>query len=171
MFSPTNNHPKSRVVCIGLVGLTFRNVYSITSDGLTFNSCGKGAVTYSPVGEYLTACGRSIVSGEDIMIVNCSIEDSIGTALGVFNNNLNMHGNNFTNNCNGHSIRSPGLVTRFFTNTSTMFISGNKIHNNSAEYGRGITLERSILSFIVSMTFRNATQPNMVEESMPITAL
>ena len=88
------------------------------------------------------------------MIVNCSFEDSVGTALRVSYSNLNLHGNSFTNNYNGHSIRSCGLVTRFFTNTSTKFISGNKIHNNSAEYGRGITPERSILSFIVSTTFR-----------------
>ena len=54
LISHTNNHPKSRVVCIGLVGLTFRNVSNIKLDDLTLNSCGKGAVTYGPVGEYLT---------------------------------------------------------------------------------------------------------------------
>ena len=140
LISPTNKHPKSRVVCIGLVGLTFRNVSNIRLDGLRINSCGKGAATYGPIGDYLTTCGMSIVSGEDIMIVNCSFEDSVGTALGVFYSNLNLHGNNFTKNCSGHLSRSSGLVARLLTNTSNMFISENKVTNNSAEYG---TVEES----------------------------
>ena len=137
--------PKSKVVCIGLVGLTFRNVSNIKLDDLTLNSCGKGAVTYGPIGDYLTTCGMSIVSGEDILIVNCFFEDSVGTALGVSYSNLNLHGNNFTKNCNGHSSRSYGLVARLFTNTSNMFISENKVTNNSAEYGGGITPEKTPL--------------------------
>ena len=102
LFSPTNNHPKSRVVCIGLVGLAFRNVSNTTLDGVTFHSCGNGVSGYSPVPDYLTAYGMLIFWGEDIMIVNCSFEDSAGTALGVFYSNLHLHGNSFTNNCNGH---------------------------------------------------------------------
>ena len=51
LLSPTNNDQKSRVVCRGLVGLTFRNVSGITVDGLTFNSCGRGAVTYDRFGD------------------------------------------------------------------------------------------------------------------------
>ena len=123
-------------------------------DGLTIKSCGKGAVTYGPIGDYFATCGMSIVSGEDIMIVNCSFEDSVGTALGVSYSNLNLHGNNFTKNCNGHSSRSYGLVARLFTNTSTMFISENKVSNNSAEYGGGITPEKNIPNFTMSMSFR-----------------
>ena len=67
-------------------------------DGLTFNSCGKDAVRYGPVPDQLTVYGMSIYSGEDIMIVNCSFEDSVGTALGVFYSNLHLHGNSFKTN-------------------------------------------------------------------------
>ena len=95
----------------------------------------------------------SIVSGEDIMIVNCSFEDSIGTALGAFYSNLNLHGNNFTNNCNGHSSRSHGLVAKFFTNTSTTFFLGNKISNNSAKYGGGIYAYNSTLNLTGNSIF------------------
>ena len=98
----TDNDPKSTVVCIGLVGLTLRNVSSMTLDGLTFYSCGNGAGGYGPVPDHLTAYGMLIILGKDIMIFNCSFEDS-ATALGVFYSNLHMHGNSFTNFCNGHS--------------------------------------------------------------------
>ena len=103
LFSHIHNHPKSGVACKGLLGFTFRNVSTMVLEGLTFNSCGKGVAGYGPVPDQLTVYGMSIFSGEDIIIVNCSFEDSVGTAIGVFNSNLHLHGNSFTNNCNGHS--------------------------------------------------------------------
>jgi len=162
LFSPTNNHPKSRVVCKGLVGFTFRNVSTMLLDALTFKSCGKTTVEYDPITAYLTfsnTYGMSIISGKDVKIVNCSFKDSVGTALGVFNTNLHLHGNSFTNNCNGPSCMSHGSGTSVFTITSTTFITGNEtFRNNSAEYGGQVTTEKSFLNFTQNIAFRGKQQ-------------
>ena len=76
------------------------------------------------------------------MIVNCSFEDSVGTALGVLYSSLHLHGNSFTSNCNGHSSRSL--------------------------FGGGITAKNSTLKFTGNTAFR---YNSVVEESMPIIAL
>jgi len=152
LLLPTNDDPKSTVVCIGLVGLTLRNVSIMTLDGLTFYSCGNGASGYGPLPDYLTAYGMLIILGEDIMIVNCSFEDSAGTALGVFYSNLHLHGNSFTNNCNGHSCMSHGVRTGFSTNTRNGFIKANE--TNSVECGGRITTEKNFQNFTGNITFR-----------------
>ena len=125
-------------MCKGLVGIVFRNISSMTLDGLTFKSCGSG--TY----------GMSIVSGEDLMFVNCSFRDSVGTALWVFDSSLHLHGNRFTNN--GHSSWIHERVgTGIFTNTSTLLITVIK----SAIYGGGITSMNSNLNFTENVVFTN----------------
>ena len=161
MFSHTHNHPKSGVVCKGLVGFTFRNVSAMVLDSLTFNSCGEGVAGYGPVSDQLTLYGMSFFSGEDIMIVNCSFEDSVGTAIGVFHSNLHLHGNSFTNYCNGHSSRShERWGIGIFTNNKTL--------HNLAIYGGGITAKSSTLKFTGNTAFR---YNSVVEESMPIIPL
>ena len=83
----------SRIVCQGLVGFTFRHISHVTVHGLTFNSCGKGAVGHRY--NYLTAYGVSVYLGQDIRILNCLFQDSIGTALGVFYSSLVLKGSKF----------------------------------------------------------------------------
>ena len=129
-FPPTNNRPKDRVVCKGLVGFIFYNVSSLTLESLTFTSCGKGAVGYDPLPDNFTIYyGILIILGDNIMIFNCSFKDSFRTALGVFYSSLHLHGNIFTNN--GPSSGSDKRwVTGGFTDTSTFRIT----RNNSANY-------------------------------------
>ena len=74
----------------------------MTVDGLTFKYCTNGPVGYGPLPNYFIVYGMKIALEKDIMMVNCSFEDSVATALGVFYSNLHLHGNSFTNNCNGH---------------------------------------------------------------------
>ena len=108
----------------------------------------------------------SIFSVEDIIIVNCSFENSVGTALGVFYSNLHLHGNSFTNNCNGQSSKSherlgTGILTINNTlaihayNSTLNFIGSILFGDNSAEYGGGIQARNSILNFTGDITFRN----------------
>jgi len=52
--SHIENHAVT-VVCQGMVGLMFRNISQVALEGLTFTSCGKGEVMYSPVySDYMT---------------------------------------------------------------------------------------------------------------------
>jgi len=85
---------RNRIVCQGLVGFTFRNISHMKVHGLTFNSCGKGAVgrRYDTDHDYLTIYGVSVYLGQHINILNCMFQDSIGTALGVFYSSLVLKG-------------------------------------------------------------------------------
>ena len=155
LLSTTSNHPKSRVVCKGLVGFTFRNVSSMTLNGLTFKSCGKDVFGYGPVPDYY---GISIASGKDNLIVNCSFQESIGTALGVFYSRVHLQGNSFTKDCNGHSRMSHGLRTTILTNSSATFAIGTKTcHNNSADCGGRIGKANSVLNYTLT---GNITSPS-----------
>ena len=148
------------VVCQGMVGFMFRNISHVALEGLTFTSCGKGEVTYSPVySDYMTTYGVSIYLGQDIKISNCSIQDTAGTAMGVLYSSLNLRGSNsFTNNCRGCFDRNhTSLYTLgggIYTKTSTLIVSGESFFGgNSAEIGGGIYAENSILDFTGTHTF------------------
>ena len=94
-YAPTDSHA-TMIVCQGFVGFAFRNISHVTMRGLTIDSCGKGADGYN----YPTAYGMSIHSVQYSSIANCSFQDSIGTALGVFYSSLDLRGSNhFTGNC------------------------------------------------------------------------
>ena len=136
-----------KIVCQQLVGFTFRNISHMTLHGLTFTSCGKGTTyTGSPT------AGVSIYSAQDTEIADCSFQDSIGNALGVFNSSLNFTGsstfmNNSANNTGGG----------FFALNSTLnFIGSSTFTNNSATTdGGGFYAQDSTLNFTGSSTFTN----------------
>ena len=180
LTSTADNHTASgsRIVCQGLVGFTFRHITHMKVHGLTFNSCGKGAVghDYYTDQDYLTTYGVSVYLGQDINILNCLFQDSIGTALGVFYSSLVLKGSNsFTNNCRGCSDRNHTCIclgggihtynstlnfeaeNNTFADTSD-FISeaeNSTFTNNSAEDGGGIYAWQSTLNFTGNTTFRN----------------
>jgi len=141
--SHIENHAVA-VVCQGMVGLMFRNISHVALEGLTFISCGKGEVMYSPVySDYMTTYGVSIYLGQDIKISNCSIQDSDGTAMGVLYSSLNLRGSNsFTNNCRGCFDRNHtslyALGGGIYTKTSTLIVS---LNDNSA--GEGIARQNT----------------------------
>ena len=131
--------------------------------GLTFDSCGKGAHGYDPYTsnytKYSTAYGMSIHLGLDVSIVNCSFEDSVGTALGVFYSSGDLRGSNsFTNNCKGCSDKYLGCVclgSGIYTNNCTLVFAGNNtFRDNSAnKYGGGIFAVNSTLNLTEYSTF------------------
>ena len=91
ILSSADSH--ATIVCQGLVGLSFRNIAHVAMHGLTINSCGMGAVIFS----FPTTYGVSVHSVSEARISNCSFQESVGTALGVFHSNVDLKGsNNFT---------------------------------------------------------------------------
>ena len=148
-----------KIVCQQLVGFTFRNMSHMTLHSLTFTSCGKGAI-YSAYGFPIpTAYGVSVHSGQDTEIVNCSFQDSIGTALGVFNNSsLVLRGSSsFINNCGKCSGSLCFCVGGgIYADTSTLVFTGNSTFgDNSADFGGGFYAQNSTLNFTGSSTFTN----------------
>jgi len=163
--STADNHTASgsRIVCQGLVGFTFRNISHMTVHGLTFNSCGKGAVDhrYDIDHDYLTTYGVSVYLGWDTKILNCLFQDSIGTALGVFYSSLVLKGsNNFTDNHRGcsdwnHTCICLGGGIHTYTSTLTFEAENSTFSNNSAEYGGGVYAWKSTMIFTGNTSFRN----------------
>jgi len=145
----------TKIVCQGFVGFFFRNISHMVMDGLTFNSCGKRAKIYSNSTTY----GVSVHSVMDTSIFNCSFQDSIGTALGVFYSSLNLSGSNhFTSNCkrcgNNTCLCWGGGI---YAKMSTLMFTGNSIFRvNSAEAGGGIYIDHStLMTFNGNSIFRN----------------
>ena len=149
-LSSSTEYHAVMVVCQGLVGFMFRNVSHVALQGLTFNSCGKRVVAYT---DYITTYGLSVYIGQYVEISNCSFQDSVGTAMGVFYSSLRLRGSNsFTNNCRecsrGNYTHTQVLGGGIYTKTSTLIFSGNSFYGgNSAERGGGIHAENSILNF------------------------
>ena len=160
-LSPNTRRHAVMIVCQGLVGFVFRNISRMAVRGLTFNSCGKRQVAYNAYSDYITIYGLSIHFGQDIEISNCSVQDSVGTAMGVFYSILNLRGSNsFTSNCractDGDHIHVNALGGGIYANTSTLVFSGSSIFGgNSAESGGGIYVENSIVIFTGNHAFNN----------------
>ena len=181
--SPADSHA-AKIVCKGLVGISFRNTSQVTMLGLTINSCGKCAVMYHNLATYMYAV--LVHSGVDISITDCSFQESFGTALGVFYSSVDLTGkNSFTKNCQVCSERSHNCVclgggihtsrsnltfigSSTFRNNSALdgggiyalssslnFIGNSAFRKNSAEIGGGIHAETSALNFTGSIAFRN----------------
>ena len=150
-----------KVACKGFVGLLFRNISHLTMNSLTFDSCGKDSVQYIQLGlnyKYQTAYGISIYSGGDTNITNCSFQDSIGTALGVFHSSLDLRGSNsFINNCRRCSSKSCKCFGGgIYANTSILHFNGNNtFRDNSAWLGGGIFAYYSTLALNGDSSFRN----------------
>ena len=159
-----------KIICQQLVGFTFRNISHMTLHGLTFTSCSRGA-TYTAFGyAILTAYGVSVHSGQDTEIADCSFQDNIGTALGVFYSSLVLRGSNsFSDNCEkcSNNIIAGGMLTTttpsvvnvgggFIALFSTLnFIGSSTFTNNSADFGGGFFAQDSTLNFTGSSTFTN----------------
>ena len=107
-----------------------------------------------------TAYGISIHSGENTKITNCSFQDNVGTALGVFNSSLDLRGSNsFMNNCRRCSNRNHICICLgggIHANTSILLFNGNNTFRDSlTEYGGGIFAYYSNVTFNGYSTFRN----------------
>ena len=165
LSSSIENHT-IQIVCQELVGFTFRNVSCMTMYGLIFNSCGKSATgnsLFSKYASYPTAYGVMIYSGLGTEIIDCSFNNSIGTALGVFYSSLVLRGSNsFTNNCKKCSEKSFCFGGGIHTNSCTLIFSGNStFKNNSAKYGGGIFAWNSTINHTGVSAFRyNAVDLN-----------
>jgi len=153
ILSSADSH--ATIVCQGLVGLSFRNIAHVAMHGLTINSCGMGAVILS----FPTTYGVSVHSVLDARISNCSFQDSVGTALGVFHSSLDLRGsNNFTGNC-----RRCGNYTYLcfgggiYVSMSRLTLIGNTTFRlNSATLGGGIYVEHNtLMTFNGSSIFKN----------------
>ena len=90
----------TRVVCDSHVGFAFSNIHRMSIDGLSFVSCARSGYT----DHYKTYYGLHLLSVPMAEIIDCTFQDSYGTALGVVDSHVVLRGNRFLNNCRLCSI-------------------------------------------------------------------
>ena len=138
----------TRIVCDSRVGFAFSNIYKVKIDGLVFVSCStSGMVRVSGTStRHTTYYGLHFQSVQMAEIIDCTLQDSYGSALAVVDSDVALKGNNFLNNCrlcsNGRcdyqsTICYGGGV---FVQRSNLSISGNSTFSgNSALRGGGVS--------------------------------
>ena len=98
----SNAEAPTSIVCSSNVGFTFRDIYRMKVDGLTFAYCARsGVAPYSRRRNYLvtTYQGLYLQSVQLADISDCTLRDSYGSALGVVGSHVVLRGNSFLNNC------------------------------------------------------------------------
>ena len=143
----------TRVVCDSQVGFTFSNIYKVRIEGFVFVSCARSGIvqTYFP-----TYYGLHLQSVQMAEIIDCTFQDSYGSALGVVDSDVVLKGNNrFLNNCRLCSDGSCNINYYFqtpicygggvFVQRSNLNITGSSSFNgNSALFGGGVYAQNSI---------------------------
>ena len=100
MLSNSSAVVSTRLVCSSKIGFIFRDISKVRINGLTFVSCSKSHVV--EVGGYpeLSFFGVKFQTVETAEIIDCTFQDSYGSALGVLDSHVILSGNNsFVNNC------------------------------------------------------------------------
>ena len=140
----------TRIVCDSHVGFTFSNIYRVSIDDLAFVACATRRDTYSHRTYYTTYYGLLLQSVQMAKIIDCTFQDSYGSALVAVDSHVVLRGNRFLNNCllcsNGrcHSYLLWYWVTScdgggVFVQRSILIITGSSsFSGNSARYGGGL---------------------------------
>ena len=121
----------TKVFCTSHVGFAFYNIHRVSIDDLAFVACATRRHTY-----YTTYYGLHLQSVQMVEIVDCTFQDSYGSALGVVDSRVVLRGNRFLNNCR---LCSNGRCDGY--------------HRDPRCYGGGVFARRSILSITGSSSF------------------
>ena len=159
----------TRVVCDSHVGFAFSNIYRMSIDGLAFVSCARSGYRLDPHHIFITYYGLRLQSVPMAEIMDCTFQDSYGTALGILDSHVVLRDNNFLNNCllcsNGscsgyHSYLLWNLDTScngsgVFVQRSNLSITGSSsFSGNSAYDGGGVSARgRSNVTISGNTTF------------------
>ena len=128
----------TRVVCSSNVGFTFRDISRMKVHGLDFVLCAR-----SHVASFRFLYGLYLQSVQTAVIIDCTFQDSYGSALGVVNSHVVLRENSsFINNCKMCSTQRCSSFLGFHCN------------------GGGVFAERSNLSFTGSSSFVNNSAYN-----------
>ena len=159
----------TRVVCKYHVGFAFSNIYRVSIDGLAFVSCARSGYRLNPHHIFITYYGLHLQLVPMAEIMDCTFQDSYGTALGILDSHVVLRDNNFLNNCllcsNGscsgyHSYLLWNLDTScngggVFVQRSNLSITGSSsFSGNSAYDGGGVSARgRSNVTISGNTTF------------------
>ena len=148
----------TRVVCYSHVGFTFSNIYILSIDDLAFVACASASVIQVNH-TYTTYYGLHLQSVPMAEIIDCTFQDSYGTALGIVDSRVVLRDNNFLNNCrlcsNGRCDyqRPRCFGGGVFVQRSNLSITGSSsFFGNSATNGGGLSAWHSSNVYINGST-------------------
>ena len=137
----------TKIVCSPNVGVTFRNVSEVRMDRLDFVLCARSHGAKDSHGSYFrTYYGLYLQSVQTAEIIDCTFQDSYGSALGVVDSHVVLRGNNnFLNNCRlcsneRYGLQGPKCIGGgVFVCGSNLTLSGSSSFiGNSAYNGGGV---------------------------------
>ena len=145
------------VACSTKVGFAFSDISKVKINSLAFLACARFRVTQAPYENYqqlfqhfTTYYGLYLQSVQMTEIIDCTFQDSVGSALGVFESHVVLRGNNnFLDNCKlclkgmcdwlTTGLHKTCLGGGVFAKMSTLIFTGNSTFiGNSALYGGGV---------------------------------
>ena len=143
----TNAVVPTKVVCDSNVGFTLRNISVVRIEGLAFVACAKSGKVQGSNDVIPTYYGLHFRSVQTAEIIDCTFQDSYGSALGVVDTHVVLRGNRFLNNCRLCSNRRCG-AGRYpwdprcygggvFVQRSNLSITGNTIFSGNLAYDGG----------------------------------
>ena len=151
----------TRVVCDSRVGFTFANISKLSIDGLAFVACATRRDIYIHR-TYATYYGLHLQSVPMAEIIDCTFQDSYGSALVAVDSRVVLRGNNFINNCrlcsngscSGYDYLGPRCYGGgVFVQRSNLSITGsNSFSGNSARNGGGVNAQYSSNVYISGNT-------------------
>ena len=128
-------------------------------EGLAFVACARSAVYLTPYGgQFPTYYGLHIQSVQTAEIIDCTFQDSYGSALGVVDSYVVLRGSRFLNNCRLCSEKSCEWFPRcygggVFVQSSNLNITGSsRFSGNSALEGGGVYVRHSSNVYISGNT-------------------
>ena len=145
MLSNSSAVVSTRLVCSSEIGFIFRDISKVRISGLTFVSCSKFNVV--EVGGYpkLSFFGVQFQTVETAEIIECTFQDSYGSALGVVDSHVILSGSNsFINNCRLCSNGSCNLCYgggAFAKRSNLTIMDSSNFIGTSAYSGGGIHAE------------------------------
>ena len=137
----TNAVAPTKVKCDSNVGFTLRDISVVRIEGLAFVGCAISGIFQGSYGNrFLTYYGLHFQSVQTAEIIDCTFQDSYGSALGVEDSHVVLRGNNnFLNNCRLYSYRDSRYGGGIFVHSSNLSLTGSiRLIGNRAYSGGGI---------------------------------
>ena len=145
----TNAVVLTKVECNSNVGFTLMNISVVRIEGLAFVGCARFGKVHTPYHNvYLTYYGLHFQSVQMAEIIDCTFQDSYGSALGVVDSQMVLKGSRFLNNCRLcsnesciYDYQAPRCYGGgVFVQRSNLYITGSsRFSGNSACHGGGVT--------------------------------
>ena len=152
----------TKVVCNSNVGFTLMNISVVRIEGLAFVACARSGVVFDYIFSTLHATyyGLHFESVQMAEIIDCTFQESYGSALGVVNSHVVLRGSGLLNNCrlcsngscDGRGPRCFGGGV--FVRRSNLSVTGSsRFSGNSADSGGGVCADSSNVYISGNTTF------------------